>query len=315
MIKQRRFLFMALFLTLSILWNSTLCDALTIGKKTEPKIEAIEALEQKIYINDPYFLDYYIYACSGLKRTSQGNLIYGFDYVGYKPQLKFSCYHKGRDLGNKKAEPLYVNILFDKNKVYPYYQAFFDDIETAQALADGNRFLHEIVLSSVEAKYGSLVKGEDQNVYDWMDVKINSAKREIDLSMNINKPIDMDFYEILSQPAVWNQLLDSDLDLENTNILILQYIPSFRGDWGMLFYDGSSEYYLPLNPLIYSQHYVDAQYFKKSEFLYMELDKYQLYDVKKDLAPYILRECLLLEKAGERAMQERETGIPFDPNG
>lgn len=291
-------------------------NSLTLKSIPFQKNEIIKKLEQTTYINDLFFIDYYVYVCSGIRRLGPGAIRTEFDYIGYNQILQSSCYHKGR-IGEdgRDSDPFFINITFDKEKVFPFYDPYIYQVDIARSLKNGEQTLHDLIFETIDVEYSALIKGEQQKIYDWMDIEIWNNQRKIYISLPVSIPINKNFYEILSDPSVWQQIIDSNLDLENTKCLILKGFPSFSTGWGMLLYDDSNEYYLPFYPMYYSQDYVEAAYLKNSEFLNLEFKEYQLYNVKKDLAPYILRERLLLEKAGERALQEQKTDIPFDPNG
>lgn len=194
-------------------------------------------------------------------------------------------------------------VALDKGKIFNVYSLLaakkkycpdYTEIKFYSWILDNGYSLHQVLLSSYDAQgypgHGALVKSSLEDQFYWLNIADASDYKEIHASFKDNLPFDHDLYGMIRSEKVWKQLTDSKLDLSKSKMILMDRFDLLSNTWGLLFYDGSHEYYMCPVEQTYYQGLFRSKYVKDEELIQRTILPYHLYDVSEDFLPFILNQ-------------------------
>lgn len=166
----------------------------------------------------------------------------------------------------------------------------------------GKYSIHDLLISTWEDEknYG-VILFNDANESQCAALK--KFYNNDDLSIILNqypKREAANILDVLSRETVWSQLKNSNLNLMDTNIIVVDGLDFLSPYWGILFYDNVNEYYMSLYDSKYSQSGIGSEYILPEEKASFTLSAYCLYNFKAEIAPFMYKEHLLNERIAIR---------------
>lgn len=214
-----------------------------------------------------------------------------------------------------------IIVTLDKEKlfkVFDWYEAIYEYYQENQEkrffkdYVNGIVSIHE-VLESVHKKeqpfenIATFLKVNGSDDFLCADIRTNGSDGLYIWSYD-SESATSDLGKILRMPEVRKQLRESTLDLSNTKVKVIKKfsILNFFYWWYLFYDDNGSEYYLCPFTTEYLQEHMLSDFIHEDEKAAIKLEAYRLYDIKKDLVPFILEEYNLSSKLVVRAQAARD---------
>lgn len=217
---------------------------------------------------------------------------------------KFNFYnsnnYKNKTVGfiNKK-EIFYVRSL-NNTEFYENLKNIYNDEIKIHTILENNQKFNLL---------GAVIKYNDET-YSYNTVDFNSEKNIITISTETGPTINYSIHNLLNNKSVYEQLEKSALDLKKTKIMMTLDFAKYITGWGLLFYDDKNEYFLPFNSNTFYMEYKETDYLTASELKTMDFQSLKLYDVRKEIIPFIITEQKMADLALERAEKDNYKKIP-----
>lgn len=219
-----------------------------------------------------------------------------------KENIVNSMYVKDLDNFTCTNESLYIN----KNEIFKYYTTtvlygYDDYLSVYRDIYDKKISLAKLFDNFDEARgdrfYGVLFENKLSNEHQWVRIKkdsISTTKEEIFPA----EPLSFDLYSYISSDKIWNQLKSSSLDLQNTEMMVIDRFFSYFVQLCFLLYDGEHEYYLSPYELFYDiEEFEISKYINPADRHKKWIAADQLVSIEDDLIPFLFNEEQILVKA------------------
>lgn len=289
------------FISLFVLINMS---GYVMAIDTASKNSLVDKIEMSLYQDN--FEQYSIMPYIGPKK---GVVQFGSGITGDKPQIKFRCVYDNIYSHNCLSTAF---VKLDRSKIWRecdlsdlanfYYFEEMTGKATSMYIRDllsGQKSISESFSTAfnclVWKRYGTLVEDTVSQKYLWGDMVEIPDDKSLTLKMAY-EPLEYDINQILTDTNVFNQLQSSHLDLEKTKMIVINNFFILNHYHGFLFYDGESEYYMcPYNTTFSTKDMIGVEAFPGLEEIELSIKKSQLYDVKEDLLPTMLKYYELIQ--------------------
>lgn len=305
-----------------LLWSDTKIFATTSTTSFYKKNNIFDDITQTIYFDlDEICIhtniiensDKFIEKFYTLKKNEEKTIIYYYPLekhninANIKHNNIFACYDD-RIIRLSSTDYLIQNYVAQGYNQYEI-EEFCQYISLYEAILSQKTTLHDEIIKLkqeyLEPKvgsyenFGTILSTDDgtQHFVSLSPAMNNSPKPMLALSSLINEQNytgKMSMEKLFEKKEVREELKLTDLDLDNTNAAVIQNLGMLlQNKWGILLYDDNHEYLMPLCNCIYYPTFNGSQYMLPNEKQSINLEAYKIYNLKSELAPFLVKEYKL----------------------
>lgn len=287
--------FVAIILAIFLLTNF-ISPLYVFSYETDPDLrsQTIRKIEASIY--DPDYSNCAIYT---RKDGKDGLITYDKlrDNSG-KTIVTLRCPYSW-DFASNETD--YKEIIVDKSKIITSYGLYFEIAELNE-IESGAISVYDFAQKHDAMKRQIIfAKDKEEPIYYYMDSEVFPQEQYITLDFISDFTVKETMHDLIWKPQVWEELKKSDLDLRRTKAIVAYGFNLFPGIQALLFYDGTTEYFMSLKSTTYSLQDTELEEYRKpEEKIERTLEAFKLYEIKTDLAPYIKQQLIFQNMLLER---------------
>lgn len=173
-----------------------------------------------------------------------------------------------------------------------HYINFFENI-----LA-GHYTLHEALISSWDENWdslGTMVQVLKTPQYQWASLGYPGEHGGLTIDTFHYHSSDKSMAQLIMD--LKPQLEKYNFNLSETKVIAVDALWCLADDWGFIFYDSEKEYYMSPFPYLYDNKKTrESQYGEPNDFTTFKIEPFRLYDLKKDLIPFMLSQEKTFQK-------------------